>query len=52
MNKDKIEKLKKIIKPLEEYINEELCPHDKIIISQRYVEVVSEDFGFPLNIKD
>lgn len=51
-NREKIESLRKIIEPIEEWINENACPHDKLIITQGNVEFTSGEFGIPLKIKD
>ena len=51
-NKEKIESLRKIIEPIEQWINENACPHDKLIITQGNVEFTSGEFGIPLKIKD
>ena len=51
-NKEKIESLRKIIEPIEQWINENACPHDKLIITQGNVEFTSGEFGIPLDIKD
>lgn len=51
-NREKIESLRKIIEPIEEWINENACPHDKLIITQGNVEFVSGEFGIPLKIRD
>ena len=51
-NREKIESLRKIIEPIEEWINENACPHDKLIITQGNVEFTSGEFGIPLKIRD
>lgn len=52
LNEIRTEELKKIIEPLQEWINEYGTPHDKLIITQGNVEFVSGEFGIPLKIRD
>ena len=52
LNERRSEELKKIIKPIEDYMNKWCCPHDMLIIQQGRAELFSGNLSMPLEIPD
>lgn len=52
LNERRSEELKKIIKPIEDYMNKWCCPHDMLIIQQGHAELFSGNLSIPLEIPD
>lgn len=51
-DKEKLEKLTKLSKPLIEYIKKYFDFHTSIIISDDYIRVVRDEIGIPIEIDD
>jgi hypothetical protein len=51
-NRERSEELKKIIKPLELYMNKYCCPHDILIVTQGRAELFSGELSILLEIPD
>jgi hypothetical protein len=52
LNKQRLEELLKLKKPLEDFMNKYCCPHDMLIVTQGHVELLSGEVAFPLEILD
>ena len=51
-NQKRLEELKKIIKPIEEYMNKYCSPHDILVIEQGRAKLYSGELSIPLEILD
>ena len=51
-NKERQEALEKIIKPLQEYMNDWCTPHDILIIQQGNAQLYSGELSIILEIRD
>lgn len=51
-NEQRREKLLKLKKPLEDFMNQYCCPHDTLIVTQGHVELLSGEIAIPLEIMD
>lgn len=49
-NRLRTEELKKVIKPIEEFMNKYCCPHDKLIVEQGHAELLSGELCIPLEV--
>lgn len=52
LNKQRMEELEKIKKPLEDFMNKWCCPHDTLIVTQGHMELLSGEVVIPLEILD
>ena len=51
MTEKKLIEFAELVKPLHEWLQENFCPHDSIIIKQDIAIVVSEQLGVPLEVR-
>jgi hypothetical protein len=50
--KRKYEEFERLVAPLYEWLQNNYCPHDSIVIESGHARIVSDSMGIPLKIKD
>lgn len=47
-----MEEFTELVKPLYSWLQDNLCPHDMIIIEGGHARVISDHMGIPLEVRD
>ena len=52
MSEKQTEMFNELVKPLYEWLQDNFCPHDSIIIQYGHAKIVSDLMGVPLEVRD